>query len=91
MLILSRDKSSGRVVYTYPRLNADTNEVEDAPSVSQCKLSFSALNLPKNTHDITRSFSLLVENIKRKTIATDLIVDCNGLNVNFVVYLRDNS
>ena len=88
MLVLTRDKSSGKVVYTYSMPNSDKNEVELAPLLSQSRLPLNASTLPKNMHEITRSFSHLIGNIQRKTIATDLIVDCNGLQEDFLAFLR---
>lgn len=88
MLVLTRDKSNGKVVYTYSRPNSDTNEVEVAPFLSQSRLPLKVSTLPKNMYEITRSFSHLIGNIQRKTIATDLIVDCHGLQEDFVAFLR---
>jgi hypothetical protein len=91
MLVLTRDKSSGKVVYSYssPSPNPDANEPIVSPMLSQSRLTMKASTSPKNMNEITRSFSHLIENIQRKTIATDLIVDCNGLQVDFMAFFGE--
>lgn len=84
MLLLTRDKSSGKVVYSYEAHEPnERNDVTYVPHSNKKKTS----KPPYNIHQITKSFTHLLDNIERKTIATELVVDYSGLETDFIAFL----
>jgi hypothetical protein len=84
--MLSRDKSSGKVVYSYE--SPEPSERIDVTYVPHSNRNDKKKVLcPHNIHQITRSFTHLLNTIERKTIATELVVDYNGLETDFIAFL----